>query len=206
MLPALQATCAKLMNGFNGIDPKHKTVLDQLAVACKTHHGTPQLVFVCTHNSRRSLLAQARAAAAAEFYGLQIASYSGGTEATAFNANAVEALRQQGFVITRLSEDSNAHYELSVGNRKDPALEFFSKKYTDPVNPQQEFFAVMMCEDAMEKCPVVYGALARFPLPFTDPKIADGTPGEATAYLSTANAIGTAMLYLGHKLAAMPGA
>lgn len=206
MLPALKATCEKLINGFSGISATHKTVLDQLAVACKTHHSTPKLVFVCTHNSRRSLLAQAWAAAAAEFYGVEIDSYSGGTEVTAFNANAVMALQQQGFEITRLSQDSNAHYALSVGKHPESTLNCFSKKYTDPVNPQQEFFAVMMCEDAMEKCPVVYGALARFPLPFTDPKVADGTAGVANAYLATANAIGTAMLYLASKLTPTPAA
>ena len=56
------------------------------------------LNFICTHNSRRSHLAQIWAGAAAVHFGLKdVTTFSGGTEATAFHPNAVAAIRRCGF-------------------------------------------------------------------------------------------------------------
>ena len=61
-----------------------------------------QLVFICTHNSRRSQFGQLWALTAAQFYGIQnIGTFSGGTESTAFNPRAVTAIRRAGFQIEK---------------------------------------------------------------------------------------------------------
>ena len=45
-----------------------------------------QLMFVCTHNSRRSHISQQRAQASAAYLNVDnVQTFSGGTEATAFN-------------------------------------------------------------------------------------------------------------------------
>ncbi|MCA9045843.1 MAG: protein-tyrosine-phosphatase, partial [Planctomycetaceae bacterium] len=53
--------------------------------------GKPALLtFICTHNSRRSHLCQIWAATAAAYYGIEnVRTFSGGTEATAFNPRAI---------------------------------------------------------------------------------------------------------------------
>ncbi|WP_144059748.1 arsenate-mycothiol transferase ArsC [Rhodopirellula sallentina] len=65
-----------------------------------------RLTFICTHNSRRSQLAQVWAQTAAAYFGLtreDVLCFSGGTEATACNRRTVEALRRSGFVVTETS-------------------------------------------------------------------------------------------------------
>ena len=60
------------------------------------------LTFICTHNSRRSHMSQIWAKVAADFYDIEnIDTYSGGTESTAFNSRAVEAMRRAGFKIKK---------------------------------------------------------------------------------------------------------
>ena len=50
------------------------------------------LIFICTHNSRRSHMGQLWAQVAAFYYGIEhVYCYSGGTEATAFNPRSVKA-------------------------------------------------------------------------------------------------------------------
>jgi hypothetical protein len=59
-----------------------------------------RLTFICTHNSRRSQMSQIWAEAAAARFGVSgVETYSGGTEATAFNPRAVAAMGRAGFRI-----------------------------------------------------------------------------------------------------------
>jgi arsenate reductase len=47
--------------------------------------------------------------------------------------------------------------------------------YFDDFNPKSNFGAIMTCNNADEGCPMVFGAEARFPIKFDDPKAFDGT-------------------------------
>jgi len=144
--------------------------------------GQPaDLTFICTHNSRRSHLSQIWAATAAWLYGQDhVRTYSGGTEATAFNARAVAAVERAGFHVLK-PEGKNPEYHVSFTTDHAPER-CWSKKYNDPANPQQDFCAVMTCSEADKNCPIVFGALDRISLPYNDPKEADGTPEEAARY------------------------
>ena len=71
----------------------------------------------------------------------------------------------------------------------------FSKKYDSEPNPQQEFAAIMVCTDADEKCPIVFGTDFRFPLPFDDPKAFDNTDLEAAKYDERCRDIAREMLF-----------
>ncbi|MEJ2004676.1 MAG: protein-tyrosine-phosphatase, partial [Cyclobacteriaceae bacterium] len=54
---------------------------------------TSNLIFICTHNSRRSLMAQILAKTAAVYCGIPgVECFSGGTETTEFNPRVVRAL------------------------------------------------------------------------------------------------------------------
>ncbi len=78
----------------------------------------------------------------------------------------------------------------------------FSKKYGDEPNPREGFGAVMTCSSADRGCPIVYGADARFAIPYVDPKVSDGTDAEAATYDARLEQIGTEMLYLMGQVAA----
>lgn len=164
--------------------------------------GTPiRLNFICTHNSRRSHISQLWAAVAAAHYGIsEVESYSGGTERTAFNPRAVDAMRRAGFVIEEMEaagtkEPNNPKYQVEFAEAIPPQI-CFSKVYSDPPNPTADFCAVLTCSSADKDCPIVSGAVARVAIPYDDPKIADDTPGEAAKYDERVAQIAREMLYV----------
>lgn len=156
------------------------------------------MIFVCTHNSRRSHMSQLWAKAAAVHFGLsQVETYSGGTEATAFNPRAVTALRTHGFRIDETGEvlgEKNVVYTTDVGEEQ--PIRSFSKTYGDDFNPQEGFAAIMTCSAADAACPYVPGADIRISLPFIDPKLSDGTAEETATYLAKSEEIGREMVWL----------
>jgi arsenate reductase len=180
------------------IQEDHRESLDKIAAYIRekqSNKETCEIIFICTHNSRRSHLAQIWAQTAAENFELKnMVTYSGGTEATAFNPRAVAALERAGFKIENPGGD-NPHYLVKF-SEKSKAMECFSKKYSDAYNPQKGFLAVMVCDNADEACPVVPGAEARVSLPFVDPKKSDGTAEEAATYDARSMQIAVEMYYV----------
>lgn len=186
---------------FSDIPPERQKLLGEIAVAIRQEQQqkkTARLTFICTHNSRRSHFGQVWAAVAAHYFGLKnIETFSGGTEATAFNPRAVVALERIGFRVENPSGE-NPHYRLYFAEDTE-ALVCFSKKYDDPANPQHDFFALMTCSEADENCPFIPGVKHRFSLTYRDPKEADDTPEEAQRYNERCRQIATEMLYLMQK-------
>ena len=171
-------------------------------VAERVEAGQPvRLTFICTHNSRRSHLSQIWAQTAAHCFSVPgIETFSGGTEATAFNSRAVAAMRRAGFLVEPFTDGKNPIYEVSFTPGMEP-MQAFSKVYGDPPNPTDDYAAVMTCSAADEACPVVIGAAERFAVPFDDPKAADGSAREAAAYDERCAQIAREMLYLFSKAA-----
>ena len=177
------------------IPPMRRALLRDLAHYLQHAGPDISLVFICTHNSRRSHFGQIWAAVAAAWYGMEgRKTYSGGTEATAFNPRAVAALERAGFQVENPGGE-NPVYRVSF-SEKLPALECFSKTYDDPFNPQENFVAVMTCSDADENCPFIPGARFRVPLTYDDPKEADGTPEETARYDERCRQIAAEMFFL----------
>jgi arsenate reductase len=152
------------------------------------------LHFICTHNSRRSQLAQVLAQAIGHYFDVSLSTYSGGTKATAFNEQAVQALGNMGFHIEQKGT-SNPHYLCSYSEAQPPVIAF-SKKFDDPINPTRDFAAIMTCSEADQNCPYIPGAEQRFPIRYEDPKIYDGTIEAAYQYANTARQIAREMLYV----------
>ena len=146
-----------------------------------------RLLFVCTHNPRRSHMAQAMALAAAAYYRYpqKVEAYSGGTGVTALNPRAREALQAAGFRISGdgHGDDPNPRYHLQYlhESRAQSPLLLFSKLINDAHNPITNFAAIMTCDSADAACPIVPGAGARISLPFADPGAFDDRPELADA-------------------------
>jgi len=98
MYPKINSICDELILQFDSISTERKQVLTTITeyIQRKKSEGLPiQLIYVCTHNSRRSHFGQIWSAVAAVYYGvLDVTTFSGGTEATAFNQNAIQALEE----------------------------------------------------------------------------------------------------------------
>jgi protein-tyrosine phosphatase/arsenate reductase len=198
MFQNLQTHCDQLTLQFEAIDSERKLLLAKLAdyIQEKVNAKTPiNLVYVCTHNSRRSHFGQVWAAVAANYYSIpKLSTFSGGTEATAFNENAIHALKKTGFEISELSTGTNPHYRVNFGETLYTTC--FSKVYDDAVNPTSSFAAIMTCSDAEENCPFIPGVELRIGTTYDDPKAFDNKPIQAEKYLERSNQIARECLYV----------
>ena len=191
----IKNTIKTALNEFHQISEERKKELKKLSVLIKEKNKIADLIFICTHNSRRSHLCQVWAQVAANYFGFyRITCYSGGTEKTAFFPSAVEALKQQGLDIKVLSREPNPIYSVKYDVDIHPIL-CFSKKYDDSFNPQNDFVAIMTCDHANKTCPIIPTCSARIPIRYEDPKIADGTPHQQDRYNERSKQICREMLY-----------
>jgi len=102
-----------------------------------------RILFLCTHNSCRSQMAEALAN---HFLGNNFQAFSAGTEATLVNPLAIRVLNEMG---------------IDVANLYSKTLEEYSGLIFDHV--------VTLCGDANEKCPFFFGGVERIHHGFQDP-------------------------------------
>ena len=156
--------------------------------------GVVNLNFICTHNSRRSQLGQVWGFFAANYFDLNIHSFSGGTEVTAFFKNTVKTLQKVGFIFNLENfSHQNPKYVISFEGTTKSILGF-SKRYDDAEN-KNPFIAITTCNNADTNCPFIPEATYRFHLPFVDPKASDNTELQDETYLKTNQQI-AAEIYL----------
>ncbi len=183
---------------FEQIDPARRVLLQELAAAVRARlaaSGRADLVFVCTHNSRRSQFGQVWAQVAADWHGLAgVRAFSGGTEVTACAPGTLDAFRRVGLDVELATDDlTNPVWHVAAGAASESRC--WSKRVADPANPDREFIAVMTCASADEACPLVPGAAHRLAVRYADPKVADGTPREDSTYDARCAEIAREMLY-----------
>ncbi|MBN2565791.1 MAG: arsenate reductase ArsC [Candidatus Eisenbacteria bacterium] len=114
-----------------------------------------KVLFVCTHNSARSQLAEAMLRA---FHGDAYEAASAGTEAAVVNPLALQVLEEIGVGTTGLRSKDVAE---------------FDGGWPDVV--------VTVCDRAKEACPVFYGAGETIHRSFEDPAAVEGTREERLA-------------------------
>lgn len=190
--------CSHLVKQFDRIPENRKEVLRKISkyLQEKTDQRKEiQLVYICTHNSRRSHFGQIWASVAAHFYELKhLQAFSGGTEETAFHPNAIQALRETGFQIDEPDENQiNPKYRVNYGENLN--LICFSKVYDHPTNPSDNFAAIMTCSEAEENCPFIPGVELRIATTYEDPKKFDGSPQQQTKYKERSEQIALETLY-----------
>lgn len=199
MIESIKTYCDNLIQKFDSIPKERKELLGKLSdyIISKQHQHKPiNLVYICTHNSRRSHFGQIWAQVAAHYYNIKNAhTFSGGTEATAFNINAINAIKRIGFDVKKTNEAPNALYHIYFDESENP-IECFSKVYNDVKNPGSEFAAIMTCSDAEENCPFIPGAELRIGTTYDDPKAFDNTTLQDTKYDERCKQIAIETLYV----------
>jgi len=205
MYPTLVSYLKECTRHWNSIPTKRQEELQKVAeyISKKQQAGEPaKLTFICTHNSRRSHLAQIWSAVSAHYLDIEgIETYSGGTEATAFNSRAVAAVKRAGFRVEkpeqeRVVDGENPRYRVRFDEQEEPLI-CFSKTFDDAnVNPKGNFAAIMTCSHADENCPFVPGAEFRLSIPYQDPKESDGTDREQQTYDERCRQIATEMFFM----------
>lgn len=188
---------------WKNIGTERKEVLKPLVdfIQQKVNEGKViNLNFICTHNSRRSHLAQVWAQTAATYFTIPgVHCYSGGTETTALFPKIAETLTDQGFTVFSIADTDNPIYAIKSGDN-DLSIIGFSKKYDSPFNPVSGFAAIMTCSQADGGCPFIPGAEKRIPITFEDPKISDDTPDQAVIYAERSLQIAEEMFYVFSKI------
>ena len=203
MIPELREHLDLLTTQLDMIDVPHQRAANQLAgwlVENKANEQWTHINVICTGNSRRSVMGAAMGNAAATYWGLAgVTFHSGGTAPSAFNARTIEALRQIKFKVTNTEHEA----ERGKANEANPIYRVdwgasyakeFSKLYTHELNPQKDFAAILVCDEADEACPTVEGASIRISAPYFDPKAYDNTSLEAAKYAERRDDIGRLML------------
>jgi arsenate reductase (thioredoxin) len=114
-----------------------------------------RVLFICTHNSARSQMAEGLLRALG---GDRFKAFSAGTEATAVRPLAIAALAELGIDISRQASKTLDRYR------------------------EQPFDAVItVCDQANETCPIFPNAARRLHWSFPDPSQATGAPEEQLA-------------------------
>lgn len=189
----------ELVNQFETIPNERKAILERISnyILSKQEQNEPvNLVYICTHNSRRSHLGQIWAKVASDYFGIeQVNTYSGGTEATAFNINAIKVLQRVGFNVQKTTDSENPIYHVYHKDGGDEPSVCFSKVYDHPQNPGSAFAAIMTCSDAEENCPFIPGVELRIGTTYDDPKEFDNTPLQDEKYDERCRQIALETLY-----------
>ncbi len=179
------------------ISDDRKKILQPLLEYIQKHKDSEReikLNFICTHNSRRSQLGQVWTQAISAHYGVKTDCFSGGTEATAFFKNAIDALKRAGFRINS-EAGKNPYFQVYYSEEAEPLI-CYSKVYDAEENPLENFAAVMTCSHADENCPFIPGSDARIALDYKDPKEFDDTPLAKEKYDERSNQIASEMIYV----------
>lgn len=198
MIEQIKNKCDQLSESFDLISSERKQILQKIAsiIQEKVAKGEEiKLMYVCTHNARRSHFGQIWSAVAAAYYEVpNVTTFSGGMEVTAFHPSAISALESIGFEINKISDGENPRCEVYFNNSA-PIL-CFSKEVSHELNPQDEFIAVMVCGEAEQNCPFIPSASLRISTTYEDPKRYDDTPEELSEYVKTSLLICQECLYL----------
>jgi arsenate reductase (thioredoxin) len=201
---AVRAHADLLATQFDMIDPeKHAAVNDFAPWIAKSYKPGEPLgaIVICTGNTRRSILGATMGNIAAAYYGFESFRFgSGGTDPDAFNPRTMTALKAIGVTIEPTGDDApsgsslnpNPVYTMTWGQGLD--RKEFSKRYTDAVNPQKGFAALLVCSEADASCPQVNNAAVRIAIPYIDPKAYDGATIEAAKYAERRDDIGRFMM------------
>jgi arsenate reductase len=115
----------------------------------------PRILFLCTHNSARSQMAEGMLRALA---GDRFEVMSAGTEATLVRPLAIRAMEEIG---------------IDISGQESKTLEVYLDQPFD--------YVITVCDEANEACPFFPGAKNRLHWPFEDPSRADGSEEERLA-------------------------
>ena len=117
--------------------------------------GKKRVLFLCTHNSARSQMAEGLLRHLA---GDRFAAYSAGTEATRVRPLAIEAMAELG---------------IDISGQRSKTLDRYLNEPFEKV--------ITVCDDANESCPVFLGARERQHWSFPDPSGATGSKEQQLA-------------------------
>ena len=114
-----------------------------------------RVLFVCTHNSARSHMAEAMLRA---WGGDRFEAFSAGTEATGIKPETIQVMQEIGISL-------DGHWSKTIEAYRGQSFEWF----------------ITVCDEAQKNCPVLPGVQQVGHWSIEDPSLADGSPEERLA-------------------------
>ena len=175
------------VNDYNPIN-FHKDRLNNIVKSLNEKRNiTNTIVFICTHNSRRSQLCQVWGCVFSKIYGIDLIFYSAGSKKTDVNQNVMSCLSDIGINV----KDNKILFE-------DLSISLYSKTL-DEISVKK-FIAIMTCSDAEKSCPSDPRSIKNIKMIYEDPKIFDNTNREKEEYSKTSKLIAKEINYIIKKL------
>ncbi|MEM6470026.1 MAG: protein-tyrosine-phosphatase [Planctomycetota bacterium] len=206
-IPRVSAYVDRVVANLETITPTRRQLLSGVAeyISARISSGdNARLVFICTHNSRRSQMGEVFCRIAATYFQLpSIETASGGNEVTACHPHTLAAFERAGMQVNYGNASTNPMHEICFAH-SEPVIRAYSKRFETVGTPDSPFAAMMCCDQADQNCPIIAGAEARFALQYSDPKVADGTDREPEVYDERCLEIATEMFAVGSLLASKP--
>ena len=149
-----------ILDAGKTISEKRKALLNDLASSLKKeivlkeqNDDSVAVVYLCTHNSRRSHFAQVWGHIASVYFGVSnLKNLFRRYSCYACHPNTIAALKQIGFDIK--CDDLSCENPLyHVYYNDEEFIECYSKANSDESLPQKDFIAVMTCSDSVTTAP-----------------------------------------------------
>ena len=144
---------------------------------------TNNIVFLCTHNSRRSQLCQVWGSVLSKIYNINLKFNSAGTEKTEVHKTVFYCFSHVGIEI----KDNKIFYG-------DLSLSLYSKVLKEIQS--DKFISIMTCSDAEKSCPSDSRSIRNISMVYQDPKIFDDTKKEKEEYSKTSKLIAEELNYI----------
>ena len=175
------------INQYNPEKDKKNYLDDVVSKIEKILPITNNIVFLCTHNSRRSQLCQVWGSILSKIYNIDLKFNSAGTEKTEVYKTVFYCFSNVGVEI----KDSKVFY-------RDLSLSLNSKVLEEIQS--DKFISIMTCSDAEKSCPSDSRSIKNISMTYQDPKVFDYTEKEKDEYLKTSKLIAKELNYVLKKL------
>lgn len=183
------------------VDEARKIIIDQIVQSIQEQKERVQLLFICTHNSRRSQACELWAQTWKDFYKLtNLDLHSAGIKRSTFNYRMADAARRSGFRVELHRTDQEETYLITSPFDKASTKGYHSIQLDDKMVPNTNVISVVTCPHVWKKFTPVKGEVSHFYLPYEDPNWYDGQVNESELYAELFSKIGSEMKYLMKRL------
>ena len=159
-----------------------------------------QLTFIGTNQSSVSQMAQVWSKTAAYYFGYpELQSFSSGIKSNEISVNAITTLEKAGFIIYKSNIDGVDVYRVKYSNNLEPIVTF-SKKIGHMKNPDTDYMAVFVEENADLNISNLKGTYNRLLLSYNDPIGYDGSGLENQFYEESCKTVAIEMFYVFSQL------
>ena len=177
----------KFFSRIDSFNPnqKRKKRLDNIAsVINENLNKTRSIVFLCTHNSRRSQICEVWGKVFAEIYRKKININSAGAFKTVVHSQVYESIVKCGLIVNNKKEIFFDKKKFKLNSKTIDSL------------TMKNFIAVMTCSNAEKSCPNDPRSIRNIKMFFNDPRIYDETDKMSREYLNTTIYIAEELNYI----------